>query len=561
MLSRLSVRDVVLIEKLDLDFAGGMCAFTGETGAGKSILLDSLALAMGARSDSSLIRHGADRLSVTAEFTLPASHEIYAVLEDAGISYEPGEPLFLRRTVSADGKSKAFVNDQPVSASFLRQIGDLLVEIHGQFATHGLLNAATHRGVLDAYGNLEKAKEKCAAAYQAWREKTAEKENAEAGLANAQAEEDFLRHSADELRTFAPCEGEEKELSERRALMMNGEKIAEGLNTARQALNDDALDKALRTAQRQLENLARITEGRFDSLIDAVDRASAELNEAAARLEEECSALEFDPRAQEATEERLFALRSLARKHQVQPDELPALLADFENRLEALDKGGTDLVRLAKEEESCRLLYLEAAQTLSSARHKAAAKLDDAVKKELPPLKLEKAVFKTEIEPLPESMWNAEGMDRVMFKASTNNGIPPAAISKIASGGELARFMLALKVNLAAAERIPTLVFDEVDSAIGGATATAVGERLARLAQENCQVLVITHSPQVASFGAHHFRVEKSETENGRVMTSVVELTDNKRREEVARMLAGATITEASRAAADELLKNRNKAL
>lgn len=560
MLSRLSVRDVVLIEKLDLDFAGGMCAFTGETGAGKSILLDSLALAMGARSDSSLIRHGADRLSVAAEFTLPASHEIFALLEDCGISYEQGEPLLLRRTVSSDGKSKAFVNDQPVSASFLRQIGDLLVEIHGQFATHGLLNAATHRGVLDAYGALEKSKEKCAAAYKAWQEKTAEKEKAETGLAQAQAEEDFLRHSAEELRTFAPLEGEEKELSERRALMMNSEKIAEGLNTARQALNDDTLDKALRTAQRQLENLTRMTEGRFDALIEAVDRASAELNEAAARLEEECASLEFDPRAQEATEERLFALRSLARKHQVQPDELPALLTEFERRLEALDKGGTDLVRLAKEEESCRLAYLETAQALSAARRKAAARLDDAVKKELPPLKLEKAVFKTEVDSLPESMWNAEGMDKVIFTASTNNGIPPAAISKIASGGELARFMLALKVNLAAAERIPTLVFDEVDSAIGGATATAVGERLARLAQENCQVLVITHSPQVASFGAHHFRVEKSETGDGRVITSVVELTNDKRREEVARMLAGATVTEASRAAADELLKNRNKA-
>ena len=283
----------------------------------------------------------------------------------------------------------------------------------------------------------------------------------------------------------------------------------------------------------------------------------ADLNEASANVETFCDELDFDPRAQEVVEERLFALRSLARKHQVTADELPELLVDFERRLNSLEKGGEELVLLAKQEEEARLKYLESAQALSSARHKAAEKLDAAVKKELPPLKLNKADFKTEIECLPESLWNADGLDKVVFTASTNTGTPLAPIAKIASGGELARFMLALKVNLAAAEKIPTLVFDEVDAAIGGATASAVGERLARLAAQDCQVLTITHSPQVASFGAHHFRVQKSE-KDGKVLTAVIELNDAERREEIARMLSGAEITDASRAAADELLKNRS---
>ena len=556
MLSRLSVRDVVLIEKLDLDFAGGLCVFTGETGAGKSILLDSLALATGARSDSSLVRHGAKQLSVGAEFVLPEHHAVFDLLSEQGIDFEPGEPLFLRRVVSADGKSRAFINDQAVSAALLRQAGDQLVEIHGQFATHGLLNTATHRDVLDSYGALEELKGQTASAFQAWQDKTAEKQTAQADLEKAQTEEDFLRHCVDELKQFNPQPGEEKELADRRALMMNAEKIAEGLNGARAALSDDGPDRALRQAQRQLENLARYSEGRFEPVIESLGRIMAELNEDVALVESFCAELDFDPGVQETVEERLFALRALARKHQVTADELPDLLADFERRLDSLEKGGEDLIRLAKEEEALRLNYMETAHRLSAARCKAAEKLDTAVARELPPLKLDKAVFKTQVEQLPESLWNAEGTDKVVFTASTNTGQPLAPIAKIASGGELARFMLALKVNLAAAEKIPTLVFDEVDSAIGGATATAVGERLARLATQDCQVLTITHSPQVASFGAHHFRVEKFESEPGKVVTAVVELQGMARREEIARMLAGAKTTDASRAAADELLKN-----
>lgn len=557
MLSRLSVRDVVLIEKLDLDFAGGLCVFTGETGAGKSILLDSLALATGARSDAALVRRGCKQLSVTAEFSLPDGHEVFKVLDEHEIEHESGEPLVLRRIVTADGKSKAFVNDQSVSAGLLRKIGDLLIEIHGQFATHGLLNPATHKSVLDAYGGLQGRLDACRAAYKNWRAKAEERQKAEERLQKAKDEEDFLRHSVDELVQFAPLPGEDEELSQRRSLMMNSEKLIEGLNTARDALFDRSVDKSLRQAERALESLSRLIEGRFEPIIEALDRAVTELNEAGNMLEEECRKVELDPREQEQVEERLFALRALARKHQTTPDELPALLSEYQRQLASLDKGAEDLIRLTKEEESCRIAYEDAAKVLSAARKEAAQKLDAAVMKELPPLKLGKASFLSIVEELPQTEWNADGIDKVQFAATTNPGQPAGAINKIASGGELARFMLALKVNLAQAEGIPTLIFDEVDTGIGGATATAVGERLERLAGEDCQVLAITHSPQVASFGAHHFKVSKAEDETGRTLTAVCELTGDARREEIARMLSGASITEASRAAADELLKGR----
>ncbi len=559
MLTHLSIRDVVLIEKLDLDFSSGLCVFTGETGAGKSILLDSLALATGARSDSSLVRTGAKQLSVTAEFILPEDHPVYTLLEEQGIDFEKNEPFFLRRVVSVDGKSRAFVNDQSVSASFLRRLGEFLIEIHGQFATHGLLNPATHREVLDSYGGLQKLKDETLQAYKAWQAKISEKQKVQENLKRSREEEDFLRHSVDELRRFNPKAGEEEELSERRALMMNAEKIAEGLNNARQALFDDNLDRSLRQAQRQLENLVRYSEGRFEPVIESLGRIMSELNEDAALLETYCNELDFDPNAQENVEERLFSLRALARKHQVSADELPDLLIDFERRLSSLDKGGEDLARLSGEEEKLRLDYLDFAQKLSSSRQNIAQKLDDGVARELPALKLNKAVFKTQIERLPESLWNADGLDKVAFMASTNSGQPLSALAKVASGGELARFMLALKVNLAAAEKTQTLIFDEVDAAIGGATASAVGERLDRLSKQVCQVLTITHSPQVACFGDHHFKVRKSEVEAGKVLTMVSQLNGKERREEIARMLSGAKITEASRAAADELLKNKGK--
>ena len=520
-------------------------------------MLDSLALATGARSDAALVRRGCKQLSVTAEFSLPDGHEVFKVLDEHEIEHESGEPLVLRRIVTADGKSKAFVNDQSVSAGLLRKIGDLLIEIHGQFATHGLLNPATHKSVLDAYGGLQGRLDACRAAYKNWRTKAEERQKAEERLQKAKDEEDFLRHSVDELVQFAPQPGEDEELSQRRSLMMNSEKLIEGLNTARDALFDRSVDKSLRQAERALESLSRLIEGRFEPIIEALDRAVTELNEAGSMLEEECRKVELDPREQEQVEERLFALRALARKHQTTPDELPGLLSEYQRQLASLDKGAEDLIRLTKEEESCRIAYEDAAKVLSAARKEAAKKLDAAVMKELPPLKLGKASFLSIVEELPQTEWNADGIDKVQFAATTNPGQPAGAINKIASGGELARFMLALKVNLAQAEEIPTLIFDEVDTGIGGATATAVGERLERLAGEECQVLAITHSPQVASFGAHHFKVSKAEDETGRTLTAVCELTGDARREEIARMLSGASITEASRAAADELLKGR----
>lgn len=555
MLTRLSVRDVVLIEKLDLDFAGGFCAFTGETGAGKSILLDSLALAIGARSDSGLVRHGAEKLSVTAEF-YPVPSDIETLLDEQDIKPEDGEALILRRVVSADGRSKAFVNDRAVSASLLKQIGERLVEIHGQFATHGLLNPAAHRDILDAYGRLDELAGQCRKAYSDWQDKIAARQKAEEILQKARADEDFLRSAVAELKTFAPQSGEEDALAQKRALMMNGERLAESLNGALEALRSDELDRAVRTARRQTENAARLVENRYDGILTALDQANEALNEAANALETECAEVDFDPREQEAVEERLYGLRSLARKYQTSPNDLPALADEFSDRLAALDRGGTDAVSLAKEEEKARLTYLTAARALSDGRKKAAAALDAAVKNELAPLKLEKATFSTQIDTLPESLWSADGFDKVCFTASTNAGVPPAPLNKIASGGELARFMLALKVNLAEAEKIPTLVFDEVDSAVGGATASAIGERLARLAREGCQVLAITHSPQVASFARNHFRVRKGETD-GKTVTETVLLSAAESAEEIARMLSGAAVTDASRAAARELLKNR----
>ncbi len=554
MLSRLSIRDVVIIEKLDLDFHQGLSTFTGETGAGKSILLDSLSLATGARSDTSLVRQGAEKLSVSASFTLKKDDEVFSLLEEQGLDFEFDEPLCLRRIVTKQGKSKAFINDQAVSAGFLKEVGGLLVEIHGQFATHSLLNPLTHIDVLDEFACLEDLKNKTALSYQYWKDKIKEKKEKETALEKAQAEEEYLRHCAEELRLFDPKIGEEKALNDERSVLMNAEKIVQGLEAVRACLNNESLDASLRQAQRHLETLSRLTQGKFDALQETLDRAVCELNEASAEVESQSLNLDFDAHTQEALEERLFALRTLARKHQVEPDALPILQEDFENRLKSLEKGSDDLASLSKQVETSRLAYLEKAQKLSNQRIEAALKLDTLVKKELAPLKLERAVFETKIEPLAESAWNEKGMDKVAFLASTNAGQTPMLISKVASGGELARFMLALKVNLASAQKVRTLIFDEVDAAIGGATAFSVGERLLRLAKESAQVLTITHSAQVASFGDYHFKVEKKELETKKVLTSVVELDAQNRIEEVARMLAGQTVTQTSRAAAIELL-------
>jgi DNA repair protein RecN (Recombination protein N) len=556
MLVSLSIRDVVLIERLDLSFEGGLSVLTGETGAGKSILLDSLGLALGARADAGLIRAGADRLSVTAAFALTAAGPVQAVLDEHDLSLAGDDQLVLRRVVGADGRSRAYVNDQPASVTLLRRLGDELVEVHGQFDTHGLLDARTHRGVLDAHGGLGEAVGRCRVAWESWRAAQRLHADARQSLAQAQAREAELRATLTELEALAPKAGEDAALADQRARLMNGEKLAEGLNAALAALNQpgDVLD-ALSGAQRALDRVAEMAGALpVAPIVEGLERAAIEIAEARNALDHAAADIDLDPSHLDQVEERLFALRALARKHGREVDALPALLDDTRAALAALDEGGADIARLARNEQAGRERYQAEARALSQARQAAAGDLDAAVARELPPLKLDKARFTTRVEARDEAEWGPDGLDRVAFEVATNPGAAPGPLNKIASGGELARFMLALKVVLARASTIPTLVFDEVDTGIGGATAAAVGERLARLAGD-VQVLVVTHSPQVAATGNHHWRVEKAASSDGHgTETRVLALDADARREEIARMLSGATVTAQARAAAETLL-------
>ncbi len=555
MLLSLSIRNVVLIEKLDLSFDKGLCVFTGETGAGKSILLDALSLALGARAETDLIRYGAEQLSVTAEFQVDEKHPALSILTEQGLDTDT--TLILRRTLTKDGKSKAFINDQAISVGLLREIGNTLVEIHGQFASHGLLNPTNHLPVLDNYGGLADLAQTCRQLYENWREKKALVTQAADILAKAKADEEYLTHAVKELEALEPQKGEEEKLSIRRTELMNAEKITESLNNAYMTLSgggSSTVQAMIHSAVRELEKANRFTEGSFDDILKVLDTAADSLAEAVENLEAQ-SANFSDPGPElEQLEDRLFTLKDVARKHRVEVDDLPDTLITFQDQLNTLYKGEEELVAHQKAAEQVRLDFIAKAKELSIARQKAAERLDQAVRKELPALKLGKAHFETRVEELPETEFSATGMNRVTFCVSTNNGIPPAPLNKVASGGELARFMLALKVNLAGAENIPTLIFDEVDSGIGGATASAVGERLRRLGQER-QVLVVTHSPQVAAFGTDHMNVTKQTTSDNHILTTVIPLTAEKRLEEIARMLSGAEITDQARLAAQTLLE------
>ena len=553
MLSALSIRNVVLIEKLDLDFQKGLCVFTGETGAGKSILLDSLSLVLGARADSSLVRHGCDSLSVTASFSVSLAHPIHKVLLEHGLTDNSDDDIILKRTVSKEGKSKAFINDQPVSVSLLKSIGDTLVEIHGQFASHHLLNPAVHLDVLDAYGHLRETVADCRRAYRMWQYKKSLRDDAEQRLIQAKQEETFLKDSIDDLRTLNPLVGEEEELMQKRTVLMNAEKIIAGLNTAYQLISDESQGAVRQVGQAlwQLDKANTLSDGEFSDIFTLAEQAEAALADATAGLERAMQNW-GDVSQLPQIDDRLFALKDMARKHHVSVGELNGLLVAFEQKLLSLENGHNEIAALQKEEEDARLTYIECAQKLSAERLKTAKKLDRAVAEELPALKLSKASFLTQIQEVPSHEWNEHGIDKVIFMVSTNTGVPFAPIHKIASGGELSRFMLALKVNLAASEQLETLVFDEVDTGIGGATAAAVGERLSRLS-DDCQVLVVTHSPQVAAFGAHHYVVGKSE-KNKTVITQVNYITDDNRLMELARMLSGAEITESGKQMAQELL-------
>ncbi|WP_431855490.1 DNA repair protein RecN [Azospirillum sp.] len=553
-LAALTIRDVVLIERLALSFRTGLCVLTGETGAGKSILLDALGLALGARAESGLVRHGADQASVTAEFELSGDHPAFAILREQGLDAD--ERLVVRRTVSADGRSRAWVNDQAVGVGLLKRLGEELVEVHGQFDTHGLLNPTTHRSVLDAYAQLDGKAAHVAALHRAWRQVEDARANAAAEIARARAEEEYLRHAVAELDSLAPKPGEEEQLAETRAVLMHREKVVEAMNSAYAELSGDrGVERSLASALRILTRIAEKAGGKLDPAIAALDRAAAEAGEAVAALQAASADVDMDPAALEKLEERLFALRAASRKHGVAVDALAALRDELSGRLSMIEDQGDLLARLARDAETAREAYRKAAEDLSKARQKAAGQLDKAVAGELPPLKLDKAKFRTLVEPLGEAEWGPAGMDRVAFQVATNPGSPPGALNKIASGGELARFMLALKVVLAQTSTVGTLVFDEVDTGIGGAVAAAVGQRLERLGH-GLQVLVVTHSPQVAARGSTHLKVQKA-VKGQSVTTGVAELDGDERREEIARMLSGATVTAEARAAADSLIAGR----
>ena len=555
MLVLLSIRDFVLIEKLDLDFVrssqGGLGALTGETGAGKSILIDALGLALGARAESATVRHGATQASVAASFELPKAHPARAVLAEQALDDE--DVLTLRRLVGADGRGRAFVNDQPVSVAMLRRVGETLVEIQGQMEQHGLLDVATHRVSLDAFAGLEKQGETVRAAWHAWRSAEQARADAEAAIAAARRDEDFLRHAMKELEALSPEPDDEEKLASERQLLRAGSALGEAVAQALAELEHGrGAVGALRSAHRLIERTVDKAAGRLDTALAALDRALSETTEAQAQLEMARDALEFDPTRLDRIEERLFALRAAARKHNVTVPELAALADRFAEQLAALDNGEAGLTRLLAEAKAARGAYVAAAEAQSASRRKGAARLDRAVAAELAPLKLEKAKFVTELAALPESEWSEFGTDRVQFMVATNPGTPPAPISRIASGGELSRFLLALKVCLAKVGNAATIVFDEVDSGIGGATAAAVGERLKRLAKD-VQVLVVTHSPQVAAVADRHWLIRKTTTRSA-ASTDVLALDAKGRREEIARMLSGAEVTAEARAAADRLL-------
>jgi len=548
----LLIRDIVLIERLELAFSPGLTVLTGETGAGKSILLDALGLALGARAEGGLLRAGSAQASVTAEFELPKHHALRALLEEQGLEVE--DNLLLRRQLGADGRSRAFLNDQPIGIGLLRRIGDALVEIVGQFEQHGLLDPSTHGEMLDAHGAHDAPG--VAALWRQWQEARKARTATEAEIAAAKRDEEYLRHAADELGRLGPQPGEEASLAEQRSLMLNRSKLAEAIQAALDELaGDSGAEQRMNQARRRVDRIADKAQGRLDPATAAIDRAQAELADAVEQLNRLANDLDADPRRLEKIEDRLYALRDLARKHNVAVDDLAALHERIEAQLARLDDRSGALAKLAKAEAEARQAYAGAAEALSQARKKTAAKLDKAVMAELPPLKLDKARFTTVVERLEEGQWGPTGMDRVAFEVATNPGSPLGPIARIASGGELARFLLALKVVLAAQGSPPTLVFDEVDSGIGGATAAAVGERLARLARTR-QLLVVTHSPQVAAQGQHHWRVEKSANKAGS-LTQAGQLDGPARREEIARMLSGATVSEEARAAADRLLGAR----
>jgi DNA repair protein RecN (Recombination protein N) len=553
MLARLSIRDIVLIERLDIDFTSGLSVLTGETGAGKSILLDAFALALGARGDVALVREGTEQGQVTAAFELPPGHPARTLMAANDIPAE--DELILRRVQFADGRTRAFVNDQPVSAQALKALGTALVEIHGQHDERALVDVATHRRLLDAYGGLDGAAAKVAELWEERRTRAAEVAAHRGEVERAQREADFLRHAVEELSRLAPEASEEATLADRRTAMMQVEKVAGDLRDAHDAVaGTHSPVPALAAAVRRLERRTTQAPALIEPAVKALDAALTALDAARSHLDEALRAADHDPRELERIEERLFALRAAARKYNVPVDGLNALAARYAADLGLIDAGAERLAALQAAAREAEERFRAAATALSDQRKAAAKKLDKTVNAELAPLKLERAKFSTEIVTEPEAA-GPHGVDRIEFWVQTNPGTRPGPLMKVASGGELARFLLALKVVLADRGSAPTLVFDEVDTGVGGAVADAIGVRLARLARR-VQVITVTHAPQVAARADRHYLISKSTLDNGkRVATRVAEVAEDKRREEIARMLAGAEITAEARAAAERLIK------
>jgi len=545
MLRSLDIRDVLIIDRLALEFQPGLNVLTGETGAGKSILLDALGFVLGWRGRAELVRQGATQGEVTAVFDLPPGHAAFAVLAEAGIEAE--DELILRRVNTADGRKTAWINDRRVSGEVLRDLSDTLVELHGQHDDRGLLNPRGHRALLDAFAGLDLAPLR--AAWRAQSQARTALAEAEAALETARKEEEFLRHAVAELDKLDPEPGEEATLDARRRMMQGAERIRSDIARAHAAIGENGADAAMRDALRWLEGAADKADGRLDGALAALNRALLELSEAQAGVEDTLQALDFNPAELEALEERLFAIRALARKHGVLPDDLGGYADTLRQRLGALDAGESGLAALEKALVQAEARYRDEAARVTQARKAAAARLDGAMAAELAPLKMERAVFATEVtagEPGPE------GVDTVTFSVATNPGAPAGPLNRIASGGELSRFLLALKVCLTGEAPGLTMIFDEIDRGVGGATADAVGRRLKALAA-GCQVLVVTHSPQVAALGGAHWRVEKRVT-GDQTLSTVVPLAAPDRVEEIARMLSGDTISDAARQAARALL-------
>ena len=556
MLTALSIRNVLLIERLDLAFHSGLSVLTGETGAGKSILLDALGLALGSRAETSLVRQDSDSALVAASFEVPSDHPAKQLIEEHGIEAE--DMLVLRRTLNGAGRSRAFINDQPTSVALLKQVGESLVEIQGQFEQHGLLDSATHLSLLDMFGKLQGKAVTVRDTYRAWREAETVLGYASSEAEQARHDEEYLRHALEELDALDPKAGEDAELTTMRRFLMQSELIADAIQAARLEFDTKkSVSESLRTALRKLERFSETAEGQLDDSIAALDRALVEVEAASTLLNEAARSIDTEDARLNQIEERLFALREIGRKHRVDVEFLPELRQRFSERLAQIDHQNETLAKFETNVRQARESFTKAARALSKARTKSGQAFDKAVNAELPPLKLERAIFTTELKLLSEDAWSETGLDRARFMIATNPGEPAGPIGRIASGGELSRFMLALKLVLTSSGDQPSLIFDEVDSGVGGATAHAIGQRLWRLA-DRTQLLVVTHSPQVAARGSDHLLVQKSGS-GDRMITDLIRLSGESRLEEVARMLSGAVITSEARAAASRLIEGNTK--